>query len=67
MVLKAIKIAEDIEARIKKNEWPDGRLPTARELVAEYAVSSRTVAQAIESLKSRRLIRTIPGKGTYVK
>lgn len=67
MVLKAIKIAEDIEARIKKNEWPDGRLPTSREFTAEYSVSSRTMAQAIESLKARRLIRTIPGKGTYVK
>jgi len=60
------EIADEIEKFI--NEMPRlNKLPTTRELVAIYKVSSRTIAQAVERLKAREVIFSRPGVGLYVK
>lgn len=65
---KAQIIADDMEARIEEGEFKrDVRLPTCRELVEQYHTSSRTIHDTIEALKSRGLIITTPGKGTFLK
>jgi DNA-binding GntR family transcriptional regulator len=66
VLTKGIIIADEIERRIRENEWPDGRIPTVKEFVAEYSTSNRTIAQSFEALKARNLIYTRPGKGAFV-
>lgn len=42
------------------------KLPKERELALEYGVSRRSVREAISRLKNDNLIRSIPGKGTFI-
>jgi DNA-binding FadR family transcriptional regulator len=44
----------------------DTRLPGERELAAEYGVAIGTARRAVEELRERDLVVTLPGKGTYV-
>lgn len=46
---------------------PGERLPSERELAAEYAVSRVTLRQAIAELVFDGIVQTYPGKGTYVQ
>lgn len=66
MLTKGLIIADEIENRIRAGEWPDGRIPTVKEFVAEYSTSNRTIAQSFEALKARNIIYTRPGKGAFV-
>ena len=45
---------------------PAARLPGERDLAAEYQVALGTVRRAIEELRSRGLVVTLPAKGTFV-
>lgn len=65
---KAQIIADDMQARIEEGEFKKTiRLPTTRELSAQYHTSSRTIRDTIEALKSRGLIIANPGKGIFLK
>ena len=51
--------------------WRDGEahkaaLKILRELAAEYGVAIGTARRAVEELRERDLVVTLPGKGTYV-
>jgi hypothetical protein len=41
-------------------------LPKESELAREYGVSLKTVRTALEDLKRERVVRSVPGKGTFV-
>ena len=41
-------------------------LPMERELAAEYEVSLKTVRTALKDLKKERVLRSVPGKGTFI-
>jgi GntR family transcriptional regulator len=61
------RVADHIEARIKAGELvPGARLPGERDLAAEYQVALGTMRRAIEELRSRGLVVTLPAKGTFV-
>jgi GntR family transcriptional regulator len=45
---------------------PGARLPGERDLAAEYQVALGTMRRAIEELRSRGLVVTLPAKGTFV-
>ncbi len=62
-----MRVADHIAARMAAGDLPaDARLPGERELAAEYGVAIGTSRRAVEELRERGLVVTLPGKGTYV-
>ncbi len=62
------KVADHLAARIAAGDLPDGAmLPGERALAEEYGVAIGTVRRAVEELRSRGLVVTLPAKGTFVK
>jgi GntR family transcriptional regulator len=60
-------MADHIAARIKSCEVPAGaRLPAERDLAEEYRVAVGTARRAVEGLRQRGLVVTLPAKGTFV-
>ena len=45
---------------------PGGRLPAERDLAADYQVAVGTARRAVEELRQRGLVVTLPAKGTFV-
>jgi GntR family transcriptional regulator len=61
------RVADHIAARIAAGDLPaDARLPAERDLAAEYGVAIGTARRAVEELRDRGLVVTLPGKGTFV-
>lgn len=61
------RVADHIAARIAAGELtPGSRLPGERDLAAEYGVALGTARRAIVELRERRLVVTLPAKGTFV-
>ena len=62
-----MQVADHIAARIKSGELrPGARLPGERDLAAEYGVAHLTARRATRELRERRLVVTLPSKGTFV-
>ncbi|MDG9676252.1 winged helix-turn-helix domain-containing protein [Micromonospora parva] len=63
----AREIEDDLTRRIAAGEFrPGSRLPTYDALAEEYGSARRTVARAVDALKSRGLVVGVPGSGTFV-
>ena len=61
------RVADHLAARIGAGELPHGaRLPSERDLAAEYQVALGTARRAIVELRDRGLVVTLPAKGTFV-
>jgi len=61
-------IAERLRSRIASGEFsPGSRLPTGRELAAEYEVAPNTVLAAIRELRDDGLVTSQQGRGVYVR
>jgi GntR family transcriptional regulator len=61
-----LKIAEDLEEKIKSGSLPEDRqLPTETELTEQYGASRNTVREAINRLAGKGLVETRAGKGTF--
>ena len=62
-----MRMADHIAARIAAGDLPaDARLPGERDLAAEYGIAIGTARRAVEELRDRGLVVTLPGKGTFV-
>ena len=62
-----IGVADHIAARIQAGELtPGARLPAERDLAADYQVAVGTARRAVEELRQRGLVVTLPAKGTFV-
>ena len=60
-------LAAKLAARISSGEFGTGaRLPSERDLSAEYAVSRAVVREALSHLKSSGLVEARAGSGVYV-
>ena len=67
MPSKTQLLMDAITARIRSGEWPPGtKLPAARLLREEYAVSQMTVRMAVERLRAAGWVVTAPGAGWWV-
>lgn len=67
MDLVYMRIADDIERRIREGEFPHGsRLPNRGELADHYGAAVMTVRRAQRELIERGLVRVVQGKGAYV-
>ncbi|MEV4215791.1 winged helix-turn-helix domain-containing protein [Micromonospora sp. NPDC049662] len=63
----AREIEDDLTRRIAAGEFrPGSRLPTYDAPAQEYGSARRTVARAVDALKSRGLVVGVPGSGTFV-
>lgn len=61
------KIIEDIENDIKERSITPGRkLPSVRDLCKKYDCSKSTVVKALEVLKNRHIIYSVPQSGFYI-
>ena len=62
-----VQAADLIAARIEDGTYPpEARLPAEAEFVAEFGCSRESVRRAIQELRRRGLIETVPGKGSFV-
>jgi GntR family transcriptional regulator len=62
-----LQVADWIAARIASGELqPGARLEGERELAETLGVALGTVRRAIEDLRERGLVTTLPAKGTYI-
>ena len=61
------QLAALLRARIQSGEFPPrSRIPSLRQLEAEYDVAPMTVRRAIQVLVDEGLVVTYPGRGTFV-
>jgi GntR family transcriptional regulator len=62
------QIADDLIKRIGDGEFPPGtRLPSRRELTAHYGVTEPVIDRAMQVLRVKEIIETLPGVGVFVK
>lgn len=60
-------IAASLAEKISENVWPTGsKIPSIRNLAAEYGVSKNTISQALSLLEKRGFIYSRPQSGYYV-
>jgi DNA-binding GntR family transcriptional regulator len=65
--LAYLRVAADIEQRIKSGELaPGARLLSERALAEYYGVAFHTVRHAIAVLRERGLVETVHGRGNFV-
>ena len=61
------RLEQRLREKIESHEWPTGfQLPSERELCELYSVSRITVRRVLKDLAVQNLVRSIPGKGTFV-
>lgn len=61
------QVADWIASRIEAGELqPGARLEGERELAEQIGVAVGTVRRAVEDLRERGLVVTLPAKGTYI-
>lgn len=66
--VKYINIAESIKMKILNKIYQPGcSLPSEKALCGEYDVSRMTIRKAIEILIGEGYLRSLPGKGTFVR
>jgi DNA-binding GntR family transcriptional regulator len=60
------QVSDDLAAEIASGTLPaDTRLPSEAELSAQYGVARVSVRRAIADLRSKGLVVTVHGRGTY--
>ncbi|ASS68414.1 MULTISPECIES: PLP-dependent aminotransferase family protein [unclassified Paenibacillus] len=65
-LIKYEHVRDDLKQRIRSGSIkPGGKLPSIRELSAQWACSKNTVIRAIEELQKEHLIYSIPKSGHY--
>jgi DNA-binding GntR family transcriptional regulator len=63
-----VDVANAVTAQIADGTYPVGsRLPGERELAREHGVAIGTARRAVQELRERGLVATLPGKGTFVR
>src|SRR6266508_769117 len=63
-----VQVADDLRAAIRSGKIPPGtRLPSGRELAAEYGVALMTVQRAVDALRSEGLVQSHQGRGVFVR
>ncbi|MER7969691.1 winged helix-turn-helix domain-containing protein [Streptomyces griseoviridis] len=62
-----VRVANEIEAQIRSGRLPHGaRLPNERDLGAQHGVAPGTARRAVQELRERGLVVTLPNKGSFV-
>ncbi|MBA2951975.1 GntR family transcriptional regulator [Streptomyces himalayensis] len=62
-----MRVADQVEQEIRSGRLPRGaRLPNERDMGAQYGVAPGTARRAVQELRDRGLVVTLPNKGTFV-
>lgn len=62
-----MRVADQVEAEIRGGRLPVGaRLPNERAMGEQYGVAAGTARRAVQELRDRGLVVTLPNKGTFV-
>ncbi|MGW5197391.1 GntR family transcriptional regulator [Streptomyces spiralis] len=62
-----MRVADQVEAEIRSGRLPKGaRLPNERDMGAQYGVAPGTARRAVQELRDRGLVVTLPNKGSFV-
>lgn len=62
-----VRVADAVEAEIRSGRLPAGaRLPNERDMGGQYGVAPGTARRAVQELRNRGLVVTLPNKGTFV-
>lgn len=62
-----VRVADQVEAEIRAGRLPHGaRLPNERDMGAQYGVAPGTARRAVQELRDRGLVVTLPNKGSFV-
>ncbi|MFI9553661.1 GntR family transcriptional regulator [Nonomuraea endophytica] len=60
------RITDELAAKLSASEYEhDVPLPSETQLAQEYGVAKGTVRRALDALRGRGLVYTVPGRGTY--
>ena len=60
--------ADDLRKRIEAGEWSPGtKLPSIRELAAEYEIAPQTVQNVLRELRQEKLVSAQQGRGFYIR
>ena len=63
-----VQLREVLRAKIEEGEYPPGTaIPSENELSAAYGLNRRTVREAVALLVREGLLRSVAGKGVYVR
>lgn len=61
------QIEDQITELVLLNLWPQGtRLPSVRSLALELNINPNTIQKAYQNLETRGIIRSAPGRGSFV-
>ena len=60
-------VVQDILSKIYQEHYPDGKLPTQRNLADQYEVSRYTIQEAINSLSDIGVIEVVQGSGMFIR
>lgn len=62
-----VQVADVIAARIAHGDLvPNRPIPSETAMVQEFGIARGTARRAVELLRERGLVATIPGRGTFV-
>ena len=63
-----VQLADHLQKRIEEGDLrATSRLPGERALGEQYGVALGTVRRAVEELRDRKVVVTLPSKGTFIK
>jgi DNA-binding GntR family transcriptional regulator len=62
-----LQLADILTEQIRSGALPVGRtIPSEKALIQDYGLSRGTVRKAVEVLRERQLVDTVPQRGTFV-
>jgi DNA-binding GntR family transcriptional regulator len=65
-IYRYTQIADWVEERIRNGVWPARTVLSEMALQAYFGVGRGTIRRAMEILRERKMISTLPGKGSAV-
>jgi GntR family transcriptional regulator len=63
---KPVRLAETLRDRIRDGRYPDGKLPTVKELTSEFGYAGQTVRDGMGILISEGLVISAGNRGYFV-
>ena len=64
--LKHLELRKELLARIRRGDFPTGRLDSEPELCRRYGLSRSTVRRTLGELEAEGVLRRVRGKGTFL-